>query len=287
MYTTTSADGTAIAYDRDGSGPPIIMVVGAFNTRATTAPLAAALADTFTVLNYDRRGRGDSGDTLPYSVQREIEDIDALIAEAGGSAALFGYSSGATLALRAAADGLAITKLALYDPPFVVDDSRPLLPASGGRHPPGGGRADATGALPPWPRSDRPHAGLRRDGHRRPRAPARPCRFRRDANARDRRRAQSADHARRRGGARPGPRRRSPLHARGSESRHLRGCHSASTQEIPLQLARLRRPSSATEIPRDGAAGRRTASRSSATRPSPRAGVARRAPTGQAPAQRW
>jgi pimeloyl-ACP methyl ester carboxylesterase len=130
MYTTTSADGTTIAYDRDGSGPPIIMVVGAFNTRATTVPLAAALADTFTVLNYDRRGRGDSGDTPPYSVQREIEDIAALIAEAGGSAALFGYSSGATLALKAAADGLPITKLALYDPPFVVDDSRPLLPAS-------------------------------------------------------------------------------------------------------------------------------------------------------------
>jgi pimeloyl-ACP methyl ester carboxylesterase len=130
MYTTTSADGTTIAYDREGSGPPIIMVVGAFNTRATTAPLAAALADTFTVLNYDRRGRGDSGDTPPYSVQREIEDIAALIAEPGGSAALFGYSSGATLALKAAADGLPITKLALYDPPFVVDDSRPLLPAS-------------------------------------------------------------------------------------------------------------------------------------------------------------
>jgi pimeloyl-ACP methyl ester carboxylesterase len=130
MYTTTSADGTTIAYDRDGSGPPIIMIVGAFNTRATTAPLAAALVDKFTVLNYDRRGRGDSGDTPPYSVRREIEDIDALIAEAGGSAALFGYSSGATLALRAAADGVAITKLALYDPPFAVDDSHPLLPAN-------------------------------------------------------------------------------------------------------------------------------------------------------------
>jgi pimeloyl-ACP methyl ester carboxylesterase len=129
MHTTTSADGTTIAYDRDGGGPPIIMVVGAFNTRATTAPLACALAGKFTAINYDRRGRGDSGDTPPYSLQREIEDIDALIAEAGGSAALFGYSSGATLALKAAADGLAITKLALYDPPFVVDDSRPLLPA--------------------------------------------------------------------------------------------------------------------------------------------------------------
>ncbi len=130
MYTTASADGTMIAYERDGSGPPIIMVVGAFNTRATTAPLAAALAGKFTVLNYDRRGRGGSSDTLPYSVKREIEDIDALIAEAGGSAALFGYSSGATLALKAAADGLAITKLAVYDPPFVVDDSHPLLPAN-------------------------------------------------------------------------------------------------------------------------------------------------------------
>lgn len=125
----TSADGTAIAFDRIGAGPPLIMVVGAFNTRATTGPLAAALQERFTILNYDRRGRGDSGDTSPYSVEREVEDLDALIAEAGGSAAVFGYSSGANLALRAAAGGSAITELALYEPPLLIDESHPRPPA--------------------------------------------------------------------------------------------------------------------------------------------------------------
>jgi pimeloyl-ACP methyl ester carboxylesterase len=129
MHATISQDGTTIAFDRYGAGPPIIMVAGAFNTRSTTEALAVALQDRFTALNADRRGRGDSGDTPPYAVQREIEDLDALIAEAGGSAAVFGYSSGAALALEAAAQGLAITKLALYDAPFVVDDSRPRVPA--------------------------------------------------------------------------------------------------------------------------------------------------------------
>ncbi|MGH7430000.1 MAG: alpha/beta fold hydrolase [Candidatus Methylomirabilaceae bacterium] len=130
MQTVRSNDGTAIAYDQLGAGPPVIMVVGAFNTRAATGPLAAALQERFTVLNYDRRGRGDSGETLPYSVERELEDLDALIAEAGGSSSsVFGYSSGATPALRAAARGLAISKLALYEPPFLVDESRPPLPA--------------------------------------------------------------------------------------------------------------------------------------------------------------
>jgi pimeloyl-ACP methyl ester carboxylesterase len=129
MHTTTSADGTRIAYDRYGEGPPIVMVVGAFNTRSTSEPLSVALQDRFTVFNVDRRGRGDSGDTLPYAVEREIEDLDAVIAEAGGSAAVFGFSSGATLALKAAAHGSGITKLALYDAPFAVDDSHPGLPA--------------------------------------------------------------------------------------------------------------------------------------------------------------
>jgi alpha-beta hydrolase superfamily lysophospholipase len=129
METVISADGTEIAYDRLGDGPPAILVVGAFNLRSTTAPLAAALAPRFTVLNYDRRGRGDSGDTAPYAVQREVEDLDALIAAAGGRAAVFGYSSGAVLALKAAAAGSAITRLALYEPPFLVDDSRPRPPA--------------------------------------------------------------------------------------------------------------------------------------------------------------
>jgi hypothetical protein len=129
MKTITSADGTPIAFDVLGAGPPVILAAGAFNTRATTEPLAGALQDRFTVLNCDRRGRGDSGETLPYAVEREIEDVHAVIAAAGRSAALFGYSSGATLALTAAAHGLAVTKLVLYDPPFLVDDSRPPLPA--------------------------------------------------------------------------------------------------------------------------------------------------------------
>jgi pimeloyl-ACP methyl ester carboxylesterase len=95
-----------------------------------TAELAAHLAQAFTVYNYDRRGRGDSGDAAPYAVGREIEDLDALVAEAGGSAFVFGNSSGAALALDAAAHGVKIPKLALYEPPFVVDDSRPPVPAS-------------------------------------------------------------------------------------------------------------------------------------------------------------
>ena len=130
MKTAISHDGTVIAFDRFGDGPPVIMVVGAFNTRSATEPLARALEQHFTVLNYDRRGRGDSGDTAPYSVDREIEDLGALVAAAGGSASVFGYSSGAILALKAAAAGLAITKLVLYEPPFNPDDSYPLLPAA-------------------------------------------------------------------------------------------------------------------------------------------------------------
>ncbi|MGE5291369.1 MAG: alpha/beta fold hydrolase [Micromonosporaceae bacterium] len=129
MMTAVSADGTAIAFDRYGDGPPVITTVGAFNTRSVTEPLARALAERFAVLNYDRRGRGDSGDTAPYAVDREIEDLGALVAAAGGSASVFGYSSGAALALKAAANGLPITKLVLYEPPFNPDDSYPLLPA--------------------------------------------------------------------------------------------------------------------------------------------------------------
>lgn len=117
MGTVTSKDGTRIAFDQSGEGPAIILVVGAFNDRATGAPLARFLERHFTVFNYDRRGRGESGDTGPYAIEREIEDLDALIAQAGGSACVFGYSSGATLALRAAAHGLAISHLALYEPP--------------------------------------------------------------------------------------------------------------------------------------------------------------------------
>jgi len=117
MGTVTSRDGTSIAFHQSGEGPPIILVVGAFNDRATGAPLAGALERQFTVFNYDRRGRGESGDIAPYAIEREIEDLDALIERAGGSASVFGYSSGAILALRAAAHGLAISRLAFYDPP--------------------------------------------------------------------------------------------------------------------------------------------------------------------------
>src|SRR5215208_3843318 len=87
-----SADGTQIAFDRFGVGPPLVMAAGAFNDRSTTEPLGRALAERAEVFNYDRRGRGDSGDTVPYSVQREIEDLDAVIAAAGGKTAVFGYS---------------------------------------------------------------------------------------------------------------------------------------------------------------------------------------------------
>jgi pimeloyl-ACP methyl ester carboxylesterase len=120
MSSITSADGTAISYDRDGSGSPVILVLGAFNERAAGAPLAAHLATRFTAVNYDRRGRGTSKDTLPYAVDREIDDLEALISAVGGSASVFGYSSGAVLGMRAAARGLPITKLALYDPPFQI-----------------------------------------------------------------------------------------------------------------------------------------------------------------------
>jgi pimeloyl-ACP methyl ester carboxylesterase len=117
MGTVISKDGTRINFDQSGDGPAIILVLGAFNEQATGAPLARSLERHFTVFNYDRRGRGGSGDTAPYAVEREIEDLDALIALAGGSANIFGYSSGAILSLRAAAHGLAISQIALYEPP--------------------------------------------------------------------------------------------------------------------------------------------------------------------------
>lgn len=114
-----SGDGTLIAYRRTGGdGPPVIMVGGAFSTAAAQAPLAALLAPRFSVITYDRRGRGGSGDTAPYAVAREVEDIAALLTEVGGSASLYGMSSGAALALEAAATGLPITQLAVYEPPY-------------------------------------------------------------------------------------------------------------------------------------------------------------------------
>lgn len=129
MKTAISKDGTSIAYDELGEGPPLILVGGALNTRSfgPNGSLAPLLAERFTIINYDRRGKGESGDTPPWAVEREIEDLDALIESAGGSASVFGISSGAALALEAASRGLAIEKLALYEAPFIVDNSRPPL----------------------------------------------------------------------------------------------------------------------------------------------------------------
>jgi pimeloyl-ACP methyl ester carboxylesterase len=126
--TTRSKDGTRIAYDKTGQGLALIIVAGAFQDRMAMAAYAGPLSKRFTVYNYDRRGRGESGDTQPYAVEREIADIDALIQEAGGSAFVFGGSSGGVLTLDAAAHGSNITKLAVYEPPFVVDDSRDPVP---------------------------------------------------------------------------------------------------------------------------------------------------------------
>lgn len=131
MEKIHSKDGTPIAFERSGKGPALIFVDGALCYRASgpSRPMARHLADHFTVFTYDRRGRGDSGDSAPYAVEREVEDIDALIKEAGGTPFVYGVSSGAALALEAANRSLAIRKLALYEAPFIVDDTRPPLPA--------------------------------------------------------------------------------------------------------------------------------------------------------------
>jgi pimeloyl-ACP methyl ester carboxylesterase len=126
VSTVRSSDGTQIGFDRSGTGPALILVGGAFQYRAidqSTAELVQRLAPAFTVFHYDRRGRGESGDRAPYSVEREVEDLGALIEAAGGSAFAFGMSSGGALALEGAASGLEITKLALYEPPFAVDEN--------------------------------------------------------------------------------------------------------------------------------------------------------------------
>lgn len=121
-----SADGTRIAFDRLGDGPPLIVIGGILCDRETTRSLAETLSEHFTVFNYDRRGRGDSGNNSPYSVQREIEDLGALISHVGSGSAVYGHSSGAGLALKAAATGLPITRLVLHEPPYDDDDdSRP------------------------------------------------------------------------------------------------------------------------------------------------------------------
>jgi pimeloyl-ACP methyl ester carboxylesterase len=122
MAHVTSADGTSIAYQRDGSGPAVILIGGGLDDGSENAPLAQELAEHFTVYNFARRGRGDSGDSSPYAVQREIDDIAAIIAEAGGSAHLFGASSGGMFALEAAAAGLPVGRVAVYEVPYDTAD---------------------------------------------------------------------------------------------------------------------------------------------------------------------
>ena len=122
MDRVISKDGTSIAFERQGSGPAVILVGGGLVDRSENAPLASELARTFTTYNYDRRGRSESGDTQPYAVGREIEDIEALIAEAGGTAHLYGVSSGGALVLEAAAAGVAADRLATYEVPYQTDD---------------------------------------------------------------------------------------------------------------------------------------------------------------------
>jgi pimeloyl-ACP methyl ester carboxylesterase len=118
-----SPDGTAIAYERAGEGPSVVLVAGAAVDRRANAPLLGELARDFTVFSYDRRGRGESGDTPPYAVDREIEDVAAMLEAAGGRAHVLGASSGAVLAFLAAARGLPITRLVLWEPPFMTDAS--------------------------------------------------------------------------------------------------------------------------------------------------------------------
>ena len=136
MIKATSRDGTTIAFDRYGDGPAVVVVGGQLCDRALTRPTAEELAKQFTVLNYDRRGRGDSGDTAPYAIEREIEDLEALIAEAGGTASVYAHSSGAGLALHAAAY-LPISRLVLHEPPYTpggAEEERRIAREIGERH---------------------------------------------------------------------------------------------------------------------------------------------------------
>lgn len=127
--TVKSNDGTLIAYETRGSGPAVILVDGAlcYRDQGPSSDLADQLSSQFTVYTYDRRGRGESGDTQPYTVEKETEDIAALVEEAGGSVYLYGISSGAVLALDAAAHVPGIRKLAVYEAPFIVDGTRTPL----------------------------------------------------------------------------------------------------------------------------------------------------------------
>lgn len=129
MRMVVSCDGTRISFEQLGDGPPVAIVSGMLCDRRRTRDLAERLARQCSVVHYDRRGRGESGDTPPYAVAREIEDLAALLAEIGGSAAVYGHSSGAGLALRAAAAGLPITRLVLHEPPYGPADEESMRDA--------------------------------------------------------------------------------------------------------------------------------------------------------------
>jgi len=130
MQHVTSKDGTIIAYEQSGQGPALVVVGGVLGDHHQQAGLAALLAEHFTVYNIDRRGHGESGFTAPYAVEREVEDIDALITEAGGSAFVYGTSGPGVLCMEAAARGLSpkMKKLAVWEPPYVLEGSRPPVP---------------------------------------------------------------------------------------------------------------------------------------------------------------
>jgi pimeloyl-ACP methyl ester carboxylesterase len=121
--TARSTDGTTIAFDTVGEGSALILVPGALNTRGDMPPYVEALSASFRVVAYDRRGRGDSGDTPPYAVEREVEDLQAVIDGVGGRAALVGFSSGAALSLETARRSTDVERVVAYEPPFIVDDT--------------------------------------------------------------------------------------------------------------------------------------------------------------------
>ena len=125
METFESSDGTVIAFERYGDGPSVVLVGGALTDRSSTRDLARLLAPTCTTFCYDRRGRGASGDSPPYSADLEVEDLEALIIHVCGRASVVGIGTGGSLALRAAAEGVAMDRIAVYEPPYIVDDSRP------------------------------------------------------------------------------------------------------------------------------------------------------------------
>jgi pimeloyl-ACP methyl ester carboxylesterase len=135
MHSVTSADGTRIAYDRYGDGPALILVGGALGYRKFKKfeQVATALSEHCTVINYDRRGRGDSGDAGPASARREVEDLAALIDTVGGRASLWGWSSGGAVALRAAAAGVGVERLAVYEVPFKTDHEPSIQPTTTAR----------------------------------------------------------------------------------------------------------------------------------------------------------